>query len=87
VTQPVGGNFLAAASAPGGRSSSRRSRARTRPTERLRPSDVLAGFFAPVIGFLMAAAAVAVVHTATGWAPGHWLARAARAMRAGPPRI
>jgi len=48
---------------------------------------VLAGFFAPAIGFLMAAAAVAVVHTATGWAPGHWLARAARAMRAGPPRI
>jgi hypothetical protein len=35
---------------------------------------VLARFFAPAIGFPMAAAAVAAVHAATGWAPGHWLA-------------
>jgi nitrite reductase (NO-forming) len=34
---------------------------------------MMAGFFVPGIGFLMAAAAVAAVHAATGWAPGHWL--------------
>jgi hypothetical protein len=35
---------------------------------------MMAAFFVPGIGFLMAAAAVAAVHAATGWAPGHWLA-------------
>jgi hypothetical protein len=37
---------------------------------------MMAGFFVPGIGFLMAAAAVAAVHAATGWAPGHWLSLA-----------
>jgi nitrite reductase (NO-forming) len=35
---------------------------------------MMAAFFVPGIGFLMVAAAVAAVHAATGWAPGHWLA-------------
>jgi hypothetical protein len=33
----------------------------------------MAAFFAPGIGFPMAAAAVAAVHAATGWTPGPWL--------------
>jgi hypothetical protein len=41
---------------------------------RLRPSDLLAAFFATGIAFLLAGAAVAVVHATTGWVAGHWLA-------------
>jgi hypothetical protein len=35
---------------------------------------MMAAFFVPGIGFLVAAAAVAAVHAANGWAPAHWLA-------------
>jgi len=41
---------------------------------RLRPSDLLAVFFAAGIGFLLAGAVVAAVSAATGWEHGHWLA-------------
>jgi hypothetical protein len=40
----------------------------------LRPSDLLAVFFAAGIGFLLAGAVVAAVSAATGWEHGHWLA-------------
>lgn len=44
----------------------------TRPE--LRPSDLLATFFALGIAFLTAAAVAAILHAATGWVDGHWLA-------------
>jgi nitrite reductase (NO-forming) len=34
----------------------------------------MAAFFTAGIGFMIAGAAVAVIHAAAGWAPGHWLA-------------
>jgi nitrite reductase (NO-forming) len=40
----------------------------------LRPSDLLALFFAAGIGFMLAGAVVAAVSAATGWGHGHWLA-------------
>lgn len=57
----------------------RSSPARARPLPRLspselRPSDLLGAFFALGIAFLLAGAGVAVLHAATDWAPGHWLA-------------
>ena len=55
-------------------SPSRRCRPRTRPLGELRPTDLLAAFFALGIAFLLAGAMVAAVRVATGWAPGHWLA-------------
>jgi nitrite reductase (NO-forming) len=39
-----------------------------------RPSDLLAAFFLFGLIFLAAAAVVAIIHAATGWADGHWLA-------------
>lgn len=66
----------------------------------MRPSDLVAAFFATGIGFTIAGAAVAMAHAAKGWREGHWLAlplavvlgaivlsRAARAVRSGPARL
>jgi len=70
---PAGPLSNASAPMPSG-SPSRRRGARTYRSGPLRPSDLLAVFFALGIAFLVAGAAVAVVRAATGWAPGHWLA-------------
>jgi len=51
-----------------------RKRPEPRGTPELRPSDLLAAFFALGVAFLLAAAVAAIVHSATGWADGHWLA-------------
>lgn len=47
---------------------------RARRSDGVRPSDPMAAFFLPGIGFLIAGGAVAVLHEALDWAPGHWLA-------------
>ena len=45
-----------------------------RPARALRPSDLLAAFFFFGLVFLAAGAVVAIIHAATGWTDGHWLA-------------
>ena len=52
----------------------RRCRPRAPVRGGLRPSDLMAAFFALGIGFMLAGAAVAAIDAAAGWAPGHWLA-------------
>lgn len=59
---------------PIGSSPPRRCRPRTAVPGELRPSDLLAAFFAFGICFLLAGAVVAAVHTSIDWAQGHWLA-------------
>lgn len=51
-----------------------RCRARTPQPGQLRPTDLMAAFFALGIAFLLAGAVVAFLHAATGWRQGHWLA-------------
>jgi nitrite reductase (NO-forming) len=67
---------LSAAGAASSSESARRCRRppRTLAPGALRPSDMLAAFFLPGIGFLLAAAVVGAIDATASWAPAHWLA-------------